>query len=172
MSRKRLVVAAALAPALFLLLHFGGRLAGGIENRLLSLHGHPPRPEEPAEPGAAGDAEDGWPDTPAGALARGWVEAFSAGEEAMRRFLEGCVTEASLQARPMAERLASYRELRNRYGSLMLASVAESTPEKLTAVLLAGDASAHRFVFTVEENDPHRLATVGIIRHGHGGSRP
>lgn len=167
MSRKSVGLGIA-ALALLLLVLFGGRVAGAVEDWLLALHGRPPRSEEPA----AEEAGDEWPDTPAGTLARGWVEAFSRGEEAMRAYLLDCTSEAALAERPMAERMASYRNLRTRYGTLMLASVAESAARELTAVLLADDASAHRFLFTVEEDDPHKLAMVGIIRHGHGHGSP
>lgn len=111
---------------------------------------------------------DGWPDTPVGMVASAWVGAFAAGEETMRTFLEAHLAEGSLVERSMEERMTSYRRLRDRLGDLMLASVAESTPSELTVVLLADDASSHRFVFTVEEDEPHKLVSVGIVQYGHG----
>lgn len=126
---------------------------------------------EAAEAARARALRDGWPDTPAGMVGSAWVAAFDGGEETMRAFLAGQLTEARLEERPMKARLESYRALRERYGDLIFQSVVETEPEELTVVLLAEDASPQRFVFTVEKESPHRLVQVGIIQggHGHGG---
>lgn len=155
---------------------FGGQVAGGIEHLLLSLHGgqtghggHGDTPgDSDAEATRSRALRDGWPDTPAGLVASGWVEAFSAGEDGMREFLGKNLTEASLVERSMEERLSTYHMLHDRLGDLMLGSVVESSPEELTVVLLAEDASSNRFVFTVEGDPPHKLATVSMFEYGHG----
>ena len=159
---------------------FGGQVAGGIENLLLSLHGqqasgghgtgHTKDPE--IEEARSRALRDGWPDTPAGLVASGWVEAFSEGEDSMREFIDNNQTEASLAERPMDERIETYHMLHERYGGLMFGSVVESSPEELTAVLLAEDASSIRFEFTVEEEPPHKLEMIRVFEqgHGHGGN--
>ncbi len=112
---------------------------------------------------------DVWPDTAVGMVASRWVEAYAAGEDAMSGFYEDNLTDSSLAKRPMKERISSYVKLRNRLGDLMLSSVAKSSPDELTAVLLAEDASKHKFVFTVAKDPPHTLAMVGMLQgHGHG----
>ena len=114
---------------------------------------------------------DGWPDTQAGARARGWVDAFSTGEDAMRAFLQKCMAEQALTDRGVPKRIESYRKMRERLGSLVLGSVDTSEPYKLTVALMAEDASVHRFVFTVQDKAPHKLISVGMLEHrmGHGG---
>lgn len=112
--------------------------------------------------------KDGWPDTPSGLVASGWVRAFSTGEEAMRAFLGLHVTEEGLKERPMKARIESFLALRGRLGDLTLHSVVESAPDELTVWLLAEDARPHRFVFTVEKEPPHRLLQVRLIQDGHG----
>jgi hypothetical protein len=183
MSRKRIAIVTS-ALALLLLVAGGGRLAARVEGWFLALHGHPgakapvAKVDEEAESGRTANKgaaptpmrRDGWPDTPAGIVAGGWVDAFSTGEAAMAKFLEEHLSEASRVQHPMGERMASYRDLRHRFGDLMLASVVQSTPHELTVVLLTEDASRHRFVFTVREDDPHKLVQVGILQHGHGSS--
>ncbi len=156
---------------------FGGQVAGGIEHLLLSLHGgqaghggHGDTHTEDSDAEAARSRalRDGWPDTPAGLVASGWVEAFSAGEDGMREFLQDNQTEVGFAERSLDERLSSYHKLHDRFGGLMFGSVVESSPEELTVVLLAEDASSNRFVFTVEDKPPHMLVTVGMFEYGHG----
>src|SRR5262245_24090410 len=50
-----------------------------------------------------------WPATPAGEIARGWTEAFSAGETAMREFLSKHLSPESLAKRGMSQRMETYR---------------------------------------------------------------
>jgi hypothetical protein len=112
--------------------------------------------------------DDGWPATPAGAMARDWVRAFSSGEPAVRTFYEKYLDRKKLAARPMSARLESYRKFRDRYGDLALAEVIEQTPGVLKAKLIAADASLHTFVFTVEKSPPHRFVSVTMLQHRHG----
>ncbi len=113
--------------------------------------------------------KDGWPDTPAGMVAFAWVDAFSAGDDAMRAFHESHLRKESLEKRPMSERLATYRSARQRLGTLELASIEDSKPDELTASLLAEDATQHRFVFKVEPQSPHYLISVSTFETRHGG---
>ncbi|HUD72389.1 MAG TPA: hypothetical protein VMQ62_10545 [Dongiaceae bacterium] len=126
---------------------------------------------DPAKPAPA--AKDGWPDTPAGAAARRWVAAFSKGEEAMRACLTEILAPASLATRGLEERMTTYRENREKFGTLTLATIEKSAPDEVEATLLAADLTRHRFVFKVEPDEPHRLVSVGRIETisvpGHGG---
>lgn len=119
----------------------------------------------------SGSAHEGWPATPAGRAAAGWVDAFAGGEKAMRAYFEAHLTKESLAKRPMDERLRSYRDLHGQMGDLVLGSVEASAPHELTVVLLAEDASRHRFRFKVGEEAPHALLEVAILQHAtmHGG---
>jgi hypothetical protein len=114
-------------------------------------------------------AREGWPDTPAAEKGRGWVEAFSTGEQAMRAFLSNEMAPKSLEGRNVKQRVENYRTLRERYGKLVLGSVEKSTPAELTAKLMASDGSSHTFIFTVQPEPPHKLVSVGIRERSHGG---
>jgi hypothetical protein len=134
----------------------------------------PPAPKAPVVAGIddqirARALKDGWPDTPAGLVAFAWVDAFSSGDDAMRAFHEQHLSKASLEKRPMSERLATYRAARQQLGTLELASIEDSKPDELTASLLAEDATQHRFVFKVEPQSPHYLVSISTFETVHGG---
>lgn len=112
---------------------------------------------------------DGWPATRAGAIGRGWVTAFSTGEAEMKAFLSKELAPKSLETKSVAQRVERYRDLREQYGRLDLASVVKSTPGELTVKLMDSDARFHEFVFTVQTEQPYKLLTVGIKQRGHFG---
>ena len=135
-------------------------------------------PQKGAAPADSAGAPDsvsaavlaGWPATPEGEMAYGWVRAFSAGEEAMREFNAMSLSPGALERVPMAERLKNYRKFREKYGKLTLASVKKEAPGELTVSLLDADAKTHEFVFAVQTKPPHKLVSVSIKEHrmGHG----
>ena len=120
--------------------------------------------------------EDGWPDTAAGIMAWRWVDALSAGSEAIERFLLDSLSEESLAKRPMQERVESSAKLHEQLGDLILASVEESETYRLVADLLSEEGTKHRFVFTLAEEPPHALVSIGMMHAGghggHGGHAP
>ena len=113
--------------------------------------------------------KDGWPDTPAGLFAAGWVEAFATGEKAMQAFLESHLSQESLAKKPMSERLESYRSAHDRLGALTLVSVDKSEAAELTAVLLGEDAKRYPFEFKVQPKAPHYLISINMTDTRHGG---
>lgn len=122
-------------------------------------------------PAGAAPSKDGWPDTPAGTMARAWVEAFSTGEAAMKEFNQKNLASESLAKKGIEERVVSYRKLRDKYGKLMLGSVVKSERTELTVKLIAADATQSGWVFTVQKQAPYKLISVGMLeRHGHFGS--
>jgi hypothetical protein len=116
-------------------------------------------------------ARDGWPDTPAGVMARKWVKAFSKGERAMRACLEENLAAESLGQRGIAARLESYRGLRERLGDLMLVRVVASAPDSVVAALATSEMTEKEFTFQVQARPPHKLLRVSLkeTRSGHGG---
>lgn len=120
----------------------------------------------------AGDttgSRDGWPDTPAGAMGRRWVDAFSAGEESMREFNRTWLAKESLAERGIEQRTESYRRMRGRFGKLVLAGVVKSAKYELSVRLLASEGSTQVFTFRVRPKPPHQLVSVGLLEHrGHG----
>jgi len=131
----------------------------------------PPDPDEAAEPDARQRALDnGWPDTSAGIMANSWVEALSAGQEAMQQFLEANLNEESLRNRSMEDRLAAASKLHAQVGDLILSKVVESEPTQLTADLLSEAGETHRFVFELTDGEPQKLVRISMMHPGaHGG---
>jgi hypothetical protein len=124
----------------------------------------------PAAP-AAKPAE-GWPDTNAGRVARGWVEAFSAGEAAMRTYLEASLSQEALAKKPMDERMETYRTNRERYGKLTFVSLKSSKPSEVAVNLADEDGKSREFVFKVQDKAPFKLVSVTIKENrsiGHFG---
>ena len=117
---------------------------------------------------AAAAAPAGWPATRAGELARGWVTAFSTGEDAMREFLDQHMAPKSLEERDTRTRVERYKTLREQYGKLQLDAVIKSEPGELTARLLDSDAKSREFVFAVQTEAPYKLLSVSIREPMHG----
>lgn len=112
-----------------------------------------------------------WPDTEAGKRARGWVEAFAAGEPAMRRFYSESFSAASLAEKSAEARLESYRKLRELLGTLELVRVDEERGAALDVSLVDAHGAEHEFTFEIEEQEPWKLVrlTAKIRQAGHGG---
>jgi hypothetical protein len=106
-----------------------------------------------------------------GELARGWVTAFSTGEAAMKEYLTVHMAPKSLESKSVPQRIERYRDLREKYGKLELVSVVKSERDRLTVKLMASDATRREFVFTAQDEAPHKLVSVAIreFAHGHGG---
>jgi hypothetical protein len=119
-----------------------------------------------AQPAATAPAD--WPATRAGELARGWVTAFSTGEDAMRAFLDTSMAPASLATRNTPARVEKYRALRDQYGKLQLDKVLESTPGEVTVRLIDSEAKSHEFGFAVQTEAPYKLLSVSIREPMHG----
>lgn len=112
-------------------------------------------------------AAPSWPNTPAGAMAKQYVDAF-ASEQAMRAFLLRNPTDRSTD-----ERLATYRESKKKFVTLQLASVVSSKPSQLVAKLVSKDGKSYEFTFNVEPAPPHKLVSITRVEqrmegHGHG----
>lgn len=132
-----------------------------------------PAPSATAPAAHAADRHDadreGWPDTRVGELARGWVSAFSVGPDSMKAFITHHLAASSLASKGVAQRVERYLDLREKYGTLTLVSVVKAEGPKLTAKLMASDATSHEFVFTAQDEAPYHLVSVGIMEPGHFG---
>lgn len=138
------------------------RGGGFLWTKLLEMHGI--RKEPHLTPGASNAS---WPLTPAGTIAKGWVEAFSSGEETMREFRRQNTAAEVLAQRTEAERDAAYRGLKARFGNLTLHSIVSSTTDEIEVVLATSDGSAQDFTFTVEKEPPFKLLTVKMLEKHH-----
>lgn len=128
---------------------------------------HPGHPS--AGPAAREKDRDGWPDTRVGALARGWVAAFSSGDSAMKAYLAAHMATASLADKGVPQRIERYRDLRRKYGRLELALVVKSSADRLAVKLMASDATRTEFIFTAQTEAPWKLVSVAIREGGHFG---
>lgn len=133
-----------------------------LEQKLLEMHGIRPADAMAAKTMKRPALSEGWPETRAGEVARQWVAAFDSGEVAIKDFYTRQLSAEALEKKSIAERIERYHELRQKYGTLMLATVVESSADVLTVSLMAADASSHDFVFTVQKEPPYRLISIGI----------
>lgn len=120
---------------------------------------------------SAAAAGEGWPATPEGMLARGWVSAFCSGEDSMRVFLDRHMAPKSLEARSTRVRVEKYRALRDQYGKLQLTKVISAKPGELVVRLLDSNAKEREFVFATQTAPAPRLVSVSIREQqaGHRG---
>ena len=115
-----------------------------------------------ATPPTAVAAAPDWPDTRAGALAKGWVAAFNAGEDSMRTFLATHMATQQIAERSVPQRVERYRTLRDQYGRLQLDRVVASAPAELTVKLLDSAARSREFTFRLEAQAPWKLQSVSL----------
>ena len=106
---------------------------------------------------------DRWPSTPEGAVVREYVEAFAAGDSAMRVVWLRRVPPAALKEKPIESRFARYHELRDELGTLQLAGVEHEERGVLRVTLLDAHAKEQVFEFAVDPGPPARL--TGIKRY-------
>lgn len=128
------------------------------------------RATQPAAPRSV--AQDGWPATELGRLARQWTQAFSKGEAAMREALPQLLSAESLAKRSLDTRIESYRTMHDRFGSLMLVSVDSVGVGALKVTLAASDMAPYQFLFLAQPGPPYRLAQITMFDRrsgGHGG---
>jgi len=101
------------------------------------------------------------PDSPIGALATAWLEAFNSGDvAAMRAFNEAHLRPADLEERSMEERLNAYRRISGEVGAMKLIEVMGMRRSRI--VLLAESATGERIAVSIEADpdDPERIASV------------
>lgn len=118
--------------------------------------------------GAAASAEVAFPATTAGQLAAAYVAAYNSGDNTrMQSFLETSLRPVEGQTpRPMAERLASYRQLFEQFGTLRVTAVT-ATGDDLVEVEATGSAGP---VQLSVRSQPVGGQPRGItIRAGRGG---
>lgn len=106
----------------------------------------------------AGAAE--WPPTPAGHVARKFIEAFHAPDEAvMREFTLEWRDEASLQRMSLEARMTQFRQMRDQLGTLEIGVIRESSDFEVEVL-----ARSEKFgmwvsmTFQLLEKPPHKLA--------------
>jgi len=108
------------------------------------------------------------PDSIVGRRARAYFEAFNGGEEAVRRFLEANVAPQSLADRPVADRLAIYREMREEHGTLTPQRVVEARDDQVQVIARTKFDRSLNLTFLFEPEAPHRFLGLRVMDSGPG----
>lgn len=126
-----------------------------------------PRPAGGTGPRVATTAQEGLelPQTPAAAAARRYLAAFNSGDaERVRAFLQEFAVPNP--ARPLDERVQSYRAIYGELGFLTPLHVDASTETQLTLRARSALQGELQLIFTVEPEAPHRLVSLQIEAGG------
>jgi D-alanyl-D-alanine carboxypeptidase len=109
------------------------------------------------------------PDTPAGRNAAAYIQAFNAGEAAMREFLEGRVAKEALLKTPVEARIDRYRQMKGRMGTIELRKVVESRGAFVSVVARTTNGPTVRMDFEFEPTEPFGLLGIRIEALEEGG---
>jgi len=109
------------------------------------------------------------PDTAPGRRARAYFEAFNSGrEEAMGAFLEANVAPRSLAERPVAERLSTYRRMRDEHRSLTPLRLLDSGDDHIHLLVRTRLDRTLDLTFLFEPKEPHGLLGLRVLDTGPG----
>jgi len=102
------------------------------------------------------------PDTPAGRQVEAYVQAFNAGESAMREFITGHTAKDALEKTPVEARLDRYRQMRGRLGSIELRKLVESRADFVSIIARTSNGPTVRLEFQFEPVEPFGLLGIRI----------
>lgn len=106
------------------------------------------------------------PQTAAGAAVAAYFKAFGEGEDAMRSFFDKYSTPEALQKPPMPARLARYRQMKERQGTLEIKKVITARPDFISVIALGQGSRFLRFDFEFENAAPFGLLGIRIEAMG------
>jgi D-alanyl-D-alanine carboxypeptidase len=109
------------------------------------------------------------PDTPAGRSVAAYIQAFNAGEAAMKEFFAGHVAKEALLKTPVEARLDRYRQMRDRMGAIELQKVVESRDAFVSLVARTTNGPTVRMDFEFEPVKPFGLLGIRIEALEEGG---
>jgi CubicO group peptidase (beta-lactamase class C family) len=116
------------------------------------------RAQLPAEQGQVA-----FPETAAGREASAYFQAFNSQDEnVMRLFLERHISRASLEARPVDERMAIYGRLATDLATLTPVKVVKAEEYSLIVIAHSATDKWVQMLFDIEQEPPHGIAGVGI----------
>jgi hypothetical protein len=99
------------------------------------------------------------PDTPAGRAARKFLDATT-DEATLRRFIEQDILKRPDDTRTIEQRMASFREGRNRTGALTLVAVVESGATEIAFEARAANGGVLIFRLGIEAQAPFRITGI------------
>jgi len=116
------------------------------------------RAQPPAEQGPVA-----FPETAAGRQANAYLQAFNSQDESiMRAFLEKHLAQASLEARPVDERMAIYRRLTTDLAKLTPVKIMKAEEYALIVIAHSSTDEWVQLVFDIDEEPPHGIAGISI----------
>jgi CubicO group peptidase (beta-lactamase class C family) len=111
------------------------------------------------------------PPTPAGKHVEAYLRAFNSGEVAMREFFLNHTAKDELKQVPVEQRLARYRQMHERLGSLELRKVIESRDDHLTALFRSSNGSLVNLEFEFSPTPPYGFVSLHVEDVGEEGAR-
>lgn len=109
-------------------------------------------------------ADSGWPETPAGKVARAFFGGFASGDDAeLARFEKTYRTPEALEQRSVGARVDNWNRFRERSGRLVPDRYVEFGPDDLS-VLVRAERAGHwlRFRFRLEQAEPPKMNVISI----------
>lgn len=102
------------------------------------------------------------PETPAGHQVKAYVQAYNAGEVAMKEFIASRIAKEALLKTPVEARLDRYRQMRDRMGPIELQKVVESRGSFVSVIARTTSGPTVRMDFEFEPNEPFGLLGIRI----------
>jgi len=104
-----------------------------------------------------------FPETAAGRQASAYLQAFNSQDESvLRAFFERHVSQASLQARPVDERMAIHRQISTDLGTLTPVKIMKAEEYSLVVIAHSSTDQWVQLVFDIDEEPPYAIAGMGI----------
>ena len=118
--------------------------------------------------GVPGAAPLTWPDTDVAKHARAWLDAFNAGESAMRTVYQEHYSPGALAQRPIESRLGGYRDMKKQHGTLTPIEIPQSDASRIQVAVRDAQGETITLSFECETVAPHRIEGIRILMGGGG----
>jgi len=110
--------------------------------------------------------------TPAGQRAAAYLKAFNDGEQAMREYFTAHLAKDALQKTPIDMRLARYRQMRDRVGSLEIQRLIQARDGSVSLIVRGSKGPLLQLEFEFEPAEPFGLLGIRVQDAGEGGPPP
>ena len=111
------------------------------------------------------------PETPAGRSVAAYVKAFNTGEAAIREYFLANAAKSALEKNPIDVRMARYRDMKGRLGTITLQSLVEARADFVSVIVHTSDGPTVRMDFQFESAEPFGLFGIRIEALEGGGKR-
>lgn len=103
------------------------------------------------------------PQTAAGRRVEAYLKAFNAGESAMKEFFAANTAKDALQSAPLETRLARYKQMRERLGTLEVRKIAGSRADLVSLVARGSNGPVVSLDFQFEAAEPFGLVSIRVM---------